>query len=141
MSDYLDYITDVNEDLKTETVIDLKLKVTCNQIKNLEFKALDAGFKSSSDLIEAFIGDLTGWGVTNGSDERHHAEQWYERAFGIWTAENYYFRTYLFLNNHSYSMEDMVNSMEMGMDSPEICVYKGLLVVFVRYWQYLLLSL
>ena len=39
------------------------------------------------------------------------------------------------------SPEDMVNSMEMGMDSPEICVYKGLLVVFVRYWQYLLLSL
>lgn len=112
MSDYLDYITDVNEDLKTETVINLKLKLTCNQIQNLEFKALEAGFKSSSDLIEAFIGDLTGWGITNGSDERHHADQWYDRAFGIWTVENYYFRTYLFLNNHRYSIEDMVNSIK-----------------------------
>lgn len=58
-------------------------------------------------MLSSFVGDLTGWYHTNGSDERDKADDWYNRVFGCWIA---YFR--LFLHKNHYSLDDIKDMIE-----------------------------
>lgn len=86
-----------DEDYKTNKVReDLSVKVTDKQYHDLKLLAYKAGFASAGTLLSSFVGDLTSW-HSNGSDERHLADEWYERAFHEWTR---YFRYHLFEYNY-----------------------------------------
>jgi hypothetical protein len=99
-------VREQNEDLETDRVReDLQVNLTDKEYSNLKLMAYKAGFESAGKLLSSFVGDLTGW-HPNGSDESSLADQWYERAFGIWTN---YFRYHLFNNDYSLaSMQDML---------------------------------
>ena len=97
MSDaYLGHLEEVNKDLKTMGERSLTIKLTEKQASNLELMALSVGLNSSEDLVSYFIGDLTNWGHTNGSDERMLANDWFERAWGVWKDTRYYFKYHLY---------------------------------------------
>lgn len=103
-------VKEQNEDLKTNKVReDLQVNLTDKEYSNLKLRAYKAGFKSAGELLSSFVGDLTGW-HTNGSDEKDLADQWFERAFGMWRG---YFRYHLF--NYDYdldAMQDMLNDTD-----------------------------
>lgn len=83
-----------NEDAKTNQLReDIKISTTNIEYQELRSLAYRAGFNNAGELISSFIGDLTGWLHTNGSDERDCADRWYERAFGCW---RFYFKYFLF---------------------------------------------
>ncbi|HVJ49387.1 hypothetical protein [Desulfitobacterium sp.] len=107
---YAKRVNEQNEDLKSIRVRDdLKINLTNKAFISLKSLAYKAGFESAEELLSSFIGDLTGWGYTNGSDERDYADRWYERAFG---SSDYYtnFRYYLF--NNGLSLEDMADMLD-----------------------------
>ena len=58
--------------------MNITLDLSNKEIKRLSEKAVAAGM-SVKELLEGFIGDLTGGEHTNGSDERDLANQWYNR--------------------------------------------------------------
>lgn len=97
------------EDFDTKKILDFKLNLTNKQASNLEIMALKAGFHSGAELLESFIGDLTGWS-TNGSDEERIAEEWYERAFGMSTEYYAFFRYHCY--NYGYSEDDLIWSLD-----------------------------
>lgn len=97
------------EDLATKKALEFKLELTDKQSANLELKALKAGFRSGAELLESFIGDLTGWS-TNGSDEERMADEWYERAFGMSTEFYAFFRYHCY--NYEYHVDDLIESLE-----------------------------
>lgn len=98
-----------NEDSKTRRIREnIKINLTDKEYNNLNLMAYKAGFKSAGELLSSFVGDLTGW-HSNGSDEREKANDWYERAFGMY---EYYsnFRYHLF--NYDYCLDDMQDMIE-----------------------------
>lgn len=97
------------EDLATKKALEFKLELTNKQAANLELRALKAGFHSGAELLESFIGDLTGWS-TNGSDEERMADEWYERAFGMSTEFYAFFRYHCY--NYEYHIDDLIESLE-----------------------------
>lgn len=111
MSEYwAKIVSEKNEDLKSNrSRDDIKISLTDKAYSNLKLLSYNAGFESAGELLSSFIGDLTGWGYTNGSDERDYADRWYERAFG---SSEYYsnFRYYLF--NNGFSLEDMADLLD-----------------------------
>lgn len=94
-----------NEDFKTKGDKGVNVKMTDKQYSMLTLHALKVGFKSAAELLESFTGDLTGW-HSNGSDERDLADQWYDRAFGIWEETKSSFRYYLF--NYDRDVEELL---------------------------------
>ncbi len=88
-------VEEQNEDLKTKSDKGVNVEMTEKEYSNMTSLALKVGFKSVSQLLESFVGDLTGW-HTNGSDESDLADQWYDRAFGIWSETYDYFRHYIY---------------------------------------------
>ncbi len=68
------------EDLKSKGDQVVEVKITNNQYKRINELALEGGFMNIGELLESFVGDLTGW-HSNGSDERRLACEWYDRAF------------------------------------------------------------
>lgn len=98
-------INEQNEDFKTKKVReDLTLSLTDKAYRNLKLLAYKAGFESAGQLLSSFVGDLTDWGGSNGSDERDCAEGWYKRAFGSCEHESN-FRHYLY--ESGYDLDDM----------------------------------
>lgn len=107
---YEKYVMESNKDVETKkTREDIKLNLTDKQYKELTKRALQVGFQTPSQLIEAFIADLTGWQY-NGSDEKRIADDWYERAFGIWKDTQAYFRYFLYENK--WGIDDMILLLE-----------------------------
>lgn len=111
MNEYwANHVKESNEDLGTNRVReDIQLSLTDKQESKLTRMALKAGFKSPSELIESFIGDLTKW-HDNGSDERHLAEGWYKRAFGGTTTFYAFFRYHCY--DYNYAMDDLIEALE-----------------------------
>lgn len=103
---YEKYVQKSNEDIKTNKVREeIKLSLTDKQVEEITKMALEVGYKNPGELIEALIGDLTTW-HSNGSDEKMYAEQWYDRAFGIWKETRRYFRYFLF--EEGYCIDDQI---------------------------------
>ena len=103
-------VKEQNEDLKSMKVReDLKVSLTDKALIELKALAYKAGFKSPGELLSSFIGDLTGWGYTNGSDERDYAERWYERSFGMREYEAYFI---YHLYNTDFTLADMEALLE-----------------------------
>lgn len=100
-----------NEDAKTNCIrTDLQISLTDKEHNNLKLLAYKAGFGNAGELLSSFVGDLTGWLHSNGSDERDLADQWYERAFGCFIV---YFRYFLFNNDYGLNeMNDMIEDAE-----------------------------
>lgn len=109
---YAKRVNEQNEDLKSIRVReDLKINLTDKAFISLKSLAYKAGYKSPGELLSSFIGDLTGWGYTNGSDERDCAEQWYQRAFGM---SEYYSNFIHYLYDNDYTLDDMSDMLEEG---------------------------
>jgi hypothetical protein len=97
-----------NEDLKTDRVRDdLQISLTDKEYEGLKSLAYKAGFKNAGELLSSFVGDLTGWGSSNGSDERDCAERYYKRAFYLWEK---YFIYHLYICK--YDLADMKNMLD-----------------------------
>ncbi|WP_018211156.1 hypothetical protein [Desulfitobacterium hafniense] len=111
MNAYLERrINEQNEDLKTKKVReDLTLSLTDKAYRNLKLLAYKAGFESAGELLSSFVGDLTDWGGSNGTDERDCADRWYERAFGSCEYESN-FRHFLY--ELGYDLDDMSFMLE-----------------------------
>ncbi|MCB8818664.1 hypothetical protein LJE72_24720 [Desulfosporosinus sp. SRJS8] len=78
---YVNRVKEQNEDLKSKKVReDLKISLTDKAYEELKLLAYKAGFQCAEQLLSSFVGDLTGWGGSNGSDERDCADRWFERA-------------------------------------------------------------
>lgn len=93
------------KDLATKTErSDIVLSLTDKQYTGLTLDAYKAGFENVSELLEAFVGDLTGW-HGNGSDEEMYAERWYKRAFYYEVEEHANFRHFLY--NYNYDTYDL----------------------------------
>lgn len=102
-------VQEQNEDLKTKSDKGVNVEMTDNEYSNMTLLALKVGFKSARELLESFVGDLSGC-HTNGSDESDIADQWYDRAFGIWEQIHSYFR------HHIYDYDIDVDSMAEDED-------------------------
>ena len=87
-----------NKDFETRGDKGVNVQMTDKQYSMLTLHALKVGFKSAAELLESFTGDLTAY-HSNGSDERMYADQWFDRAFGIWEETKFFFRYYLYNNN------------------------------------------
>lgn len=96
-----------NEDLKAKSDKGVKVEMTDKELSSMTMLALKVGLKNVGQLLEMFVGDLTGC-HTNGSDESDLADQWFDRAVGIWEETHSYFRYYLYNYNIDidYSAED-----------------------------------
>ena len=107
---YVNRVKEQNEDLKSEKVReDLKISLTDKAYEELKLLAYKAGFQCAEQLLSSFVGDLTGWGGSNGSDERDCADKWFERAFG---SCEYYSNFRYFLYDYDYPLEDMSFMLE-----------------------------
>lgn len=102
-----------NEDLKTLSDKGVNVRVTDKEFSVLNLMALSVGFKNGTELLERFVGDLTGW-HTNGSDESHLADQWFDRAFGIWKETHYFFRYFLY--NNDVDVEEILEDEDYFLD-------------------------
>lgn len=109
MRDYATRVKEENEDFKTRGDKGINLKITDKQYSELTLCALKVGFKTPAELLESFTADLTKW-CSNGSDERMIAEQWFDRAFGIWEETRFFFRYYLY--NNEIEAEDFEDDEE-----------------------------
>lgn len=133
-----EFIKNLNEDVKTSKEReDVRVKLTDLQYKHLVGLSLEAGFKNAGELLQAFVGDLTGY-HKNGSDESMIADNWYDRAFGIWVQTRAYFRAFLFDEEYDLAAlkdmdidEDCFNeayeeyvelNTELEHDSKEECI-------------------
>ena len=67
-------------DLATKADRDISPKLTDEQYHALLYYTFKAGFKHPAQLLEAFVGDLSGW-HRNGSDEEELAGEWFSRAY------------------------------------------------------------
>ena len=67
-------------DLATKADRDISPKLTDEQYHALLYYTFKAGFKPPAQLLEAFVGDLSGW-HRNGSDEEELAGEWFSRAY------------------------------------------------------------
>ena len=65
-------------DLATKADRDISPKLTDDHA--LLYYTFKAGFKHPAQLLEAFVGDLSGW-HRNGSDEEELAGEWFSRAY------------------------------------------------------------
>ena len=63
-------------DLATKADRDISPKLTDEQYHALLHYTFKAGFKHPVQLLEAFVGDLSGW-HRNGSDEEELAGEWF----------------------------------------------------------------
>jgi hypothetical protein len=70
---------------------------------------------SVEELLESFIGDLVNGTYTNGSDERMHANDWYERC-GYGCFEKSTFLHYLI---NEYSVNEFVDAWDSAEDYKE----------------------
>ena len=94
---YAERVKEENEDLETKGDKGVNVEMTDKEFDQINLLALKVGFKSAGQLLESFVGDLTEW-HSNGSDERHMANDWFDRAFGIWKETRYFFRYHLYNN-------------------------------------------
>ncbi len=97
-------VQEENEDLKTLGDKGVNVRMTDKEYENITLLALKHGFKNAAQLLESFVGDLTGRHI-NGSDESDIADQWLDRAFGIWSETYDYFRHYIY--DFDYDIEDL----------------------------------
>ena len=67
-------------DLATKADRDISPKLTDEQYHALLYYTFKAGFKHPAQLLDAFVGDLSGW-HRNGSDEEELAGEWFSRAY------------------------------------------------------------
>lgn len=104
-------VKEYNEDIKTNGDKGVNVEMTDKQFTNLKSIAFKVGFSSPGNLLKALVGDLTGW-HSNGSDERHMANEWLDRAFGIWGETSCYFRYYLHTNYSNADIEEMWENKE-----------------------------
>lgn len=68
-------------DLATKSDVSMTLQLTDKQYEALLHYTFKAGLKRPEELLESFIGDLSGW-HRNGSDEEEKADEWFQRAYG-----------------------------------------------------------
>jgi hypothetical protein len=108
---YAERIKEENEDLKTLGDKGVNVKMTDKQYSMLTLHALKVGFNNASELLGSFTADLTDH-HSNGSDERMYAEQWFDRAFGIWEETRYFFRYYLYDNEIEAEDFDLENDID-----------------------------
>lgn len=74
-------------EIKSIKARNFQLKLSDADVERIFLKAGEAGL-SVSELLENFIGDLVGGTYSNGSDERDHASQWFDRCwFGMGLGE------------------------------------------------------
>lgn len=102
---YVKRVQEQNDDLKTKGDKGVHVEMTDKEYSMMTLLALKVGFKSAGQLLESLVGDLSGW-HTNGSDESDLADQWFDRAFGIWEETKSYFRYYLF--NYDINVEELL---------------------------------
>ena len=94
------------------------LRLSEADCERLAKKAGSVGLTVPS-LLEHFIGDLVDGTYTNGSDERMHAEQWFDRCgFGMFED-----RTLLgYLLDYDYDVDDFLTAydeMKLYEENPE----------------------
>lgn len=71
------------EEIETIRERNITIKLSDADVKRICKKAGGVGL-TVSELLESFIGDLVDGTYTNGSDERMHANEWFERCgFGM----------------------------------------------------------
>jgi hypothetical protein len=93
-------------DLATKSDVSMTLQLTDKQYKALLHYTFKAGLKRPEELLESFIGDLSGW-HRNGSDEEEKADEWFQRAYGGFGGSSS-FLFYLYSNRSSVSeLEDI----------------------------------
>lgn len=102
-------IKEQNEDLKTKSDKGIKVEMTDKEYSKMTLLALKVGFNNAGELLEAFVGDLTGWHI-KGSDESHMAQGWYDRAFGIWREVRFHFRYYIY--KYDINIDDLTHYEE-----------------------------
>ena len=86
----------------------LKLKLSDADCERISKKAGKHGL-TVAELLENFIGDLTGGSHSNGSDERDYADQWFERCwFGMYP-ENTLLHHLL---SWGYEPEEYINALD-----------------------------
>lgn len=111
---YARRVQEQNEDFKTKGDKGVNVEMTDKQYSILTLHALKVGFKSAAELLASFTSDLTCY-HSNGSDERDLADQWFDRAFGIWEETRYFFRYYLYNNEieaEDFDLEDDIDYFE-----------------------------
>ena len=93
-------------DLATKSDVSMTLQLTDKQYEALLHYTFKAGLKRPEELLESFIGDLSGW-HRNGSDEEEKAGEWFQRAYGGFGGSSS-FLFYLYSNRCSVSeLEDI----------------------------------
>jgi len=95
---YARRVKEQNNDLKTKNDKGVNVEMTDKEYNRMTLLALKVGFKSPGELLERFVGDLSGWHI-NGSDESDLADKWLDRAFGIWSDTRLFFRYFLYDND------------------------------------------
>ncbi len=79
------------EEIETIKERNIPLKLSDADVKRICEKAGSVGL-TTSELLESFIGDLVDGTYTNGSDERMHANEWFERCGFSWMCEYTFLR-------------------------------------------------
>lgn len=110
---YAKKVKESNEDVKTLGAYSIKVDLTEKQYKELTSMALSVGFDNAAELLSSLTGDLTCW-HDNGSDERRMAEEWFDRAFGIWSETKYFFK--YFLHEFDYDIKEHFGHYENEED-------------------------
>mgnify|MGYP000587472425 CR=1 FL=1 len=90
-------------DLATKADRDISPKLTDEQYHALLYYTFKAGFKHPAQLLEAFVGDLSGW-HRNGSDEEELAGEWFSRAYsGMGGSDSFLY----YLYDHQVDIDEL----------------------------------
>ena len=79
-------------DLATKADRDISPKLTDEQYHALLYYTFKAGFKHPAQLLEAFVGDLSGW-HRNGSDEEELQANGFRGLIVEWAVVIHFFTT------------------------------------------------
>lgn len=98
------------ETIKGRTII---LNLSDADVVRLSEKAAFADL-TVSQLLESFIGDLVCGTYTNGSDERHKANDWFDRCGYSYRERSYNFLQFLIENGND--IEDLIDDYEKVLE-------------------------
>lgn len=114
------------QDLTTKSARkDLIPELTEKQYSNLTLMALRAGLHNAKELLQSFIGDLTGR-QGNGSDEEWFAFLWYERTYALTLDAFMPWRYHVY--NYDYDVQELSDPdvlEEAYRQYSEECRYHG----------------
>ncbi len=116
------------EEIETIKARNISLNLSDADVKRLCEKAGSVGF-AVSELLESFIGDLVDGTYTNGSDERMHANEWFERCGFSWMSEYKFLRFLIDCDDVEDTIDDWneikyyKDLEELGEDDKEDLAY------------------